>query len=147
MTVVRRSPHHCWVLLAINMVAIPAAANASASDIMGGADQNDIPSRARAEQLPSSALSERCSPFCSHKRPVACPRFYRAIDPSEDGTSRDPSDDELWDDFAADDGDDQPTAAGLHDRGHGSITLKAEVVPPRAQAPAAPSPSRHHLRC
>jgi len=88
-----------------------------------------------------------CSPESLNKHRLAFPKFGRSNDPNDDGTSSDPGDDEMWDDFAADDGSDLPVAALLHETDRRSITLAVESAPARTETPSVPSLSRLNLRC
>jgi hypothetical protein len=89
-------------------------------------------------------------PGCEMARIVSDSRLagQPIVDPSDDRTSRDPSDNETFDDFAADDGTDEvPVVAWLEDMSRCSITLQSKSAPARLLPASSSSLSRHHVRC
>ena len=139
---VRHSPQRWWVALVTIAGAMLAAADASACDLGCKA-----PGPVGTDRPAEGAWYQRSHPLRAHKHPVTCPKFCRLNTADDDGTSRDPSDDEVSDNFALDDWDDLPDAAWLQNTGRSSITLHARPAPIWIETPSATALSRHPLRC
>jgi hypothetical protein len=137
MAIVRRRAHRWWVAFVSVAVAMLANADASAHEMKVEGCCGIV--RGVFADRPAEAVVLETACVALPLRPAALR--------NDDGTTRDKSDHDLWDDFEDDDGSDLLAAAWLREAGRCSITPGSEFSPARIQTGSRTSLKQLHLRC